>query len=137
MNILIAEDDKDLAEIYLEMLLPRGYSIKLAYDGEECVNRYKANRRDPKKLAYDVVILDYSMPNKNGAEATKEILQENLNQRIIFVSAFGKDLLHDLEDTEGEIDFLTKPFTSNSLIDLVEGKRISLKEKLKNFLKVS
>jgi len=75
------------------------------------------------------------MPNKNGAEAAKEILQENLNQRIIFVSAFGKDLLHDLEDTEGEIDFLTKPFTSNSLIDLVEDKRISLKEKLKKGIK--
>jgi two-component system cell cycle response regulator CpdR len=135
MNVLIAEDNEDIAEIYSELLEARKHKVKLTYDGQECVDRYKIDSRDPKMASYDVVVLDYSMPHKNGAYAAKEILKENPKQRIVFVSAFGKNLLHDLKDITGKIDFLTKPTTGRSLVDLVEGKSISLKEKLKRGIK--
>ena len=135
MNVLIAEDNEDIAEIYSELLESRNHKVTLTYDGKECVERYQIDSRNPSKPPYDVVVLDYSMPNKNGAISAKEILKINPRQRIVFVSAFGKNLLHDLKDLTAEIDFLTKPTTGHSLVDLVEGKRISLKEKLKRGIK--
>jgi two-component system cell cycle response regulator CpdR len=117
LNILIGEDDVDLAEIYSEILSARGHRIKLTFDGLQCVRTYE-HLQD--KAPFDVVILDYLMPRKSGSQTAREILQKNSNQRIIFISAFGKKLLEDIEGIEDKIEFLTKPTRSGSLIEVIE-----------------
>ena len=130
LNILVAEDNEDIAEIYDEILSARGHRVELTFDGEQCVDRYKTNLQNPSKSAYDVVILDHAMPIKDGADAAKEILKENPEQRIIFVTAHGQNLIPSLKEMKGQIDLLTKPCGSNFLIDLIEHRKNSLKEKL-------
>ena len=117
LNILIGEDDWDLAEIYSEILEARGHKLKLAFDGEQCVQAYENKQGNS---GFDVVILDYLMPRKNGSQVAREILQTNPDQRIIFISAFGEKLIDDLEGIEDEIEFLTKPTRPRSLIEVVE-----------------
>ncbi len=117
LNILIGEDDVDLAEIYLEILEARGHKVKLAFDGVQCVQAYENKQSGS---SFDVVILDYLMPRKNGSQVAREILQNNPDQRIIFISAFGEKLIDDLEGIEDEIEFLTKPTRPRSLIDVIE-----------------
>ncbi len=117
LNILIGEDDTDLAEIYSDILEPRGHKVKLAFDGEQCVQAYENEKRNS---GFDVVILDYLMPRKNGSQVAQEILRNNPDQRIIFISAFGHKLLDDLEGIEDQIEFLTKPTRPSSLIDVIE-----------------
>jgi len=117
LNILIGEDDRDLAEIYSEILEARGHKLKLAFDGEHCIQAYENEQRGS---GFDVVILDYLMPRKNGTQVAREILQNNPDQRIIFISAFGEKLIDDLEGIEDEIEFLTKPTRPRSLIDVIE-----------------
>jgi two-component system cell cycle response regulator CpdR len=117
LNILIGEDDIDLAEIYSEILSTRGNKVKLTFDGLQCSRTYD-NLQD--KTPFDVVILDYLMPRKSGSQTAREILQKNPNQRIIFISAFGEKLLDDLEGIEDKIEFLTKPTRPSSLIEVIE-----------------
>jgi len=117
LKILIGEDDRDLAEIYSEILEARGHKLKLTFDGEQCVQTYENEQRNS---GFDIVILDYLMPRKNGSQVAREILQNNPNQRIIFISAFGQKLLDDLEGIEDQIEFLTKPTRPSSLIDVIE-----------------
>ncbi len=117
LNILIGEDDVDLAEIYLEILEARGHKVKLAFDGVQCVQAYENKQSGS---GYDIVILDYLMPRKNGSQVAREILQNNPDQRIIFISAFGEKLIGDLKGIEDEIEFLTKPTRPRSLIDVIE-----------------
>ena len=117
LNILIGEDDVDLAEIYSEILTSRGHSVTLAFDGVQCFETYETKQAE---TPFDVVVLDYLMPRISGSATAKEILQKNPNQRIIFISAFGQKLLGDLEGIEEKIEFLTKPTKPTSLIEVIE-----------------
>jgi len=54
-----------------------------ANDGLEAVQKSKA-------LMPDVIIMDLLMPNKNGIEATREILEENPNARILVLTSFAE-----------------------------------------------
>lgn len=117
LNILIGEDDVDLAEIYSEILTTRGHKVTLTFNGVECFETYEKKQSES---PFDVVILDYLMPRISGSATAKEILQKNPNQRIIFISAFGQKLLADLEGIEDKIEFLTKPTRPSSLIEVIE-----------------
>ena len=128
LKILIAEDEPDMAELYAETLRRLGHGVFITKDGEECLSAYRYATMKAKENSamspFDVVIVDYSMPKKDGVTLTKEILAENPKQKIIFVSAHGNILLNELEGLHGDIDFLSKPVSTMALAAKVEGKRV-------------
>ena len=109
MRLLIAEDNEDIAFTYKKGLDIKKYKVTITSNGEDCLkiyndelyrNRFNINNDDHnynKSLAnnppFDIVILDYCMPQINGLEVAKEILSINPHQRIIFASAYVKDIL--------------------------------------------
>ncbi len=120
MKILIAEDEDDMANIYLEILQPRGHNVVIARDGRECLNKFLDEFYSIDKPDFDLVILDQVMPKISGSDVAREIIKEKPDQRIIFVSGYGDKLLDSLGDDFENIDFLTKPISLSALIDLVE-----------------
>jgi two-component system chemotaxis response regulator CheY len=73
--------------------------------------------------------MDHRMPTKNGVEATREILAESPNSRIIFVSA---DEAVEKEAKEaGAIRFLKKPISLKDLIKNIEEVAENLNKKEK------
>ena len=73
---------------------------------------------------FDILILDYKMPNIDGFEVAKRIISINPRQRIILASAYGKDIFEDAAEYFNlPIDILQKPFSRMQLIGLVEKKR--------------
>jgi DNA-binding NtrC family response regulator len=72
---------------------------------------------------FDVVILDYRMPRKDGMEVAKEILEIKPNQRIIFASAYVKDTLEDsVKQLKKVVELMQKPFKADVLVDTIEDK---------------
>jgi CheY-like chemotaxis protein len=72
-------------------------------------------------LPFDVVVLDYRMPKKDGLEVAKEILVLNPSQRIIFASAYVKETLRDsVKELRQVVELLQKPFLPEALVDVVE-----------------
>ena len=128
LKVLIAEDEPDMAELYAETLRGSGHGVFITKDGEECLTIYRYAVMKAKENAnmspFDVVVVDYSMPKKDGVTLVKEILAENPKQKIIFVSAHGNLLLPELEKLNGDIDFLSKPVSTLALAAKVEGKRV-------------
>ena len=118
-SVLIVDDELFIVELYRDILQLRGYRvIGTAFDGEEALRKYNDSNEKP-----DVVIMDHRMPVMNGVEATREIMRQNPNQKIIFVSA---DVLVEKEAREaGASEFLPKPFRMDDLIDRM--KRSSTK----------
>lgn len=122
-EILVAEDSPSYALLYKQMFESRGHKVTVTSNGDECVSAYKNKARaDTAREPYDIVILDYSMPKKNGFEAATEILEARPNQRILFITSFGDEVASRLSDlSRGDnVDYLEKPFNSISLIQKVE-----------------
>jgi CheY-like chemotaxis protein len=147
MKILIAEDDTSIAEAYKDALETRNHEIIVTENGEECLKRYQTealyaqhsaplteeqNRKncesDPRHksnatVPFDVVILDYKMPKKDGLQVAKEIFELNPKQRVIFASAYVQDTLIDsVKHLKRVVELMQKPFGLQQLIDTVEDK---------------
>jgi len=122
LNILIAEDEEDIAEQYKMGFEDRGHKVKLTYNGVECINAYRRARlsldgEDP--IIYDAVIIDHNMPLKDGATLAEEIRNIDPKQTIVFATAYGNQLISGLDSFEN-VDILAKPLSIKNLIKLVE-----------------
>lgn len=110
-RLLIADDEPDIVETLKKRLIQEGYEVSIAFDGEEALAKVKKDNPD-------LVILDLSMPKKNGFEVLKE-LRQNFKDKwrpVIIVSA--NDELESVKQCYGlEADhYLTKPCTIEALL---------------------
>ncbi len=122
LNILIAEDEEDIAEQYKIGFEDRGHKVKITYNGVECINVYRRARQtldDEDPIIYDAVIIDHNMPLKDGATLAEEIRIINPKQIIVFATAYGNQLITGLDSFE-DVDILAKPLSIKNLIKLVE-----------------
>jgi len=122
LQILIAEDEEDIGSQYSLVLKALGHEVYLTKDGEECLKIYRdflGNKSPP----FDVVVIDYFMPIKDGISVAKEILKTCPEQRIIFVSGHGPKLLSGLNDFEDQVEVLVKPIPLMALISIIENRR--------------
>ena len=79
----------------------------------------------PSVSPFDVVVLDYRMPGKDGMEVAKEILQLNPQQRIIFASAYVRDTLEDaVKELKQVVELMQKPFDTEVLVDTIEDREV-------------
>ena len=82
-SIFIVDDNKDIQVIHKLLIEVLGFKVKgIASNGKEAVEMFKSFNSKP-----DIILMDYRMPEKNGLEATKEILQKDPDTKIIFTSA--------------------------------------------------
>jgi CheY-like chemotaxis protein len=143
LNILIAEDEPDIAILYKTVLEKRNHIATITTNGEDCLKAYhevsQSNRfatdqssvrpgpiNLSEKHPFDVVVLDCKMPHINGIEVAKEILAVNPHQRIIFASAYIKDTVIDSIKNLKHVmmESVQKPFEMKRLIDLIEDKMV-------------
>ncbi|MGA2150782.1 MAG: response regulator [Geobacteraceae bacterium] len=89
-TVLVAEDDATIRELAGSILRQFGYDVILAHDGEDAVEKFKAGKE---KIA--IIVMDIVMPRKSGKEAYEEIRKIRPNVRILFMSGYSPDLLHD------------------------------------------
>jgi CheY-like chemotaxis protein len=132
MRILIAEDDPEAVQAYKDALHSRNHQVTITSNGEECLKVYNKNLTRPKKekekenkskntSSFDVIVLDYKMPKKDGMEVAKEIFDINPEQRIIFVSAYVRDTLEDsVKQLKRVVELIQKPFDIDVFIDTIE-----------------
>ena len=109
MNILLAEDEKQLSRALVTAMQATGYHVDPAYNGQEAVDL--AGQR-----AYDVIILDIMMPKLNGIEALKQLRQTGNKAYVIMLTARAEidDKVTGLD--AGADDYLTKPFSLKELL---------------------
>lgn len=122
LNILIAEDEEDIAEQYKMGFEDRGHKVKITYNGVECINVYRRARQtldDEDPIIFDAIIIDHNMPLKDGATLAEEIREINPEQTIVFATAYGNQLITGLDSFE-DVDILAKPLSIKNLVRLVE-----------------
>lgn len=114
--VLVVEDNSVNAMVNRVLLEKAGVTVEVAEDGLQAVE--KASR-----TAYDLILMDLSMPNKSGTEAAKEIREgsgPSADKPIVMLTAHilteDDPELADL-DVQGSV---TKPITVESMIDILE-----------------
>jgi two-component system, cell cycle response regulator CpdR len=123
LSILIAEDNEFTTLQYNRVLEKCGHSLVITKNGKECIQKFNEEKEkcEPGKEPFDVVLLDQSMPKKNGKEVADEILKYNPNQRIIFASAYALGTDKEIsEEFKQRVEFLQKPFSLSKLVRQVE-----------------
>jgi two-component system copper resistance phosphate regulon response regulator CusR len=103
MAILIIEDEKKLVDILKIALKGERYSVEVAYEGEEGLNKAMKNN-------YSLIILDIMLPKKDGLMICRELRAHQIHTPIIMLTARGTEEDRVLGLDAGADDYLIKPF---------------------------
>jgi PAS domain S-box-containing protein len=115
IRVLIAEDNKINQVVTEQQLQKAGYQSKIVVDGKEVL-------REIQNVSYNLVLMDLSMPEMDGLEATKQIrkLQKYNDIPIIAMTATALQEEIDLCFQAGMNDYLAKPCRKHELLAMVE-----------------
>jgi two-component system copper resistance phosphate regulon response regulator CusR len=109
MRLLLAEDERKVAEHIRTGLVAEGYAVDVASDGDEALWLAESS-------TYDALLLDINMPHKDGITVVRLLRRKGVLAPVIFLTA--RD---DIEDKvrgldAGADDYLTKPFSIAELL---------------------
>lgn len=123
-QILVVEDELEISRLIEMILKKKGYSVVTINDGLSALSLLK-------NQSFDLVILDWMLPQLSGIELIKEMRKNNNLTPAIFITAKTQpeDIVLGLES--GADDYLTKPFESSILLARVESvlRRYNLQKK--------
>jgi DNA-binding response OmpR family regulator len=107
-KILVADDDKNIAELLRLYLEKGGYTVVIAGDGEEAIAKFTPENPD-------LVLLDIMMPKLDGWQVCREIRKKS-NCPIIMLTAKGETFDKVLGLELGADDYVVKPFDSKEIV---------------------
>lgn len=108
MEILLAEDEIQIAEPLRKNFLEEGHHAIIAENGEEALKLVD-------KIKFDVIILDWKMPKLSGLDVCKKLRQSNNKTPIILLTALTQTSNKVKALDSGADDYITKPFSFEEL----------------------
>ncbi len=109
MRVLIAEDERMLADAVAEGLREEAFAVDVVHDGDSALERLSVND-------YDVLLLDRDLPVVHGDEVCRAVVESGGRTRILMVTA-ASDVPSRIEGLAiGADDYLTKPFAFEELV---------------------
>jgi DNA-binding response OmpR family regulator len=107
-KVLLVEDDKDLANMVRTYLLFEHHAVESLFDGKDAADYLR-------HYPYDIIILDWDLPEKSGIEVLKEFRERGGTTPVLMLT--GKTGLTDKEEglDAGADDYLAKPFEMREL----------------------
>ena len=114
-KILCVDDSKSIHAFLQECLVPITESIDHVYNGQEAVDLLKGNLN-----AFDVIILDWEMPIKDGPTTFKELKALGLKTPVFMLTSKNNpsDIMQMVE--AGVTEYMMKPFTADIVIEKIQ-----------------
>ncbi|HEX3938872.1 MAG TPA: response regulator [Xanthobacteraceae bacterium] len=109
-QLLLVDDDPDVRDIVCRVLTELGYAVREAGGGQEAL----AALAD---FSPDLLIVDFAMPNMNGAELVTTARKRNSDLKVLFLSGYAETAV--LESAVGNAPLLRKPFRPAELATAV------------------
>ncbi len=112
-RILVVDDDQDIARLVQLHLSDLGFTVDLAFDGQEGLD--KASETQP-----DLIVLDLMLPNVDGLEVCRRLRERGHYVPLLMLTAKSTELDRVLGLEMGADDYLTKPFSIGELVARVK-----------------
>jgi len=109
-TILLAEDEEPVRNLMEQTLKSYGYRVLVARDGEEAVGIFRLHERE-----IAIVVLDVVMPKLGGKKAYDEMAKIAPGLKVLFLSGYSANAIHESFVLLPGLPFLQKPFGPDSL----------------------
>jgi DNA-binding NtrC family response regulator len=120
-SILVIDDEAEIREGLELLLSSEGYAVTSAETGQLGLARLE---EEP----YDLVLLDVSLPDRNGLDLLRDIRQRDPELPIVLITAYGSIDMARQAFKSGAQDYITKPWSNDELLAqvalAVEGRRL-------------
>ncbi len=115
IKIALVEDDENLRFLVAERLGSEGYKVLEATNGDDAETMILAEQPD-------IVLLDWMLPGKQGAEVCTNIRAKGFDGIVIMTTAKQQDIDKIQAYGFGVSDYITKPFNMDVVVALIENK---------------
>ena len=109
LKILIAEDDKELRQLFTHVLVKNGYAVKGVSDGQEALDALDADY-------YDLIISDIMMPVMDGYEMVRALRDAGNMTPVLMITAKSEFYDMRLGFLSGTDDYMIKPVNVNEML---------------------
>lgn len=108
LNILMAEDDSDVAELLMLLLEEQGHTVEHVKNGQEVLNRLNSN-------SYQLLLMDVHMPVLDGIETVRRLRDDNCELPVIIMTASTHERERQAATAAGSNGYLVKPIDMHVL----------------------
>ncbi len=112
-NVLVVDDDADLARTTALVLKRHGYNVSIAADGMAAIHQVE-------QQPFDIALMDIKMPGMDGVDAYKQIKTIQPDIAAIMMTGFSVEDRIQEALREGALAVLTKPLDLDRLLQLIE-----------------
>lgn len=113
IKVLLVDDEEAFVNTLAQRLKMRELNVNTVYDGEQALERVKAEEPD-------VMVLDLKMPGLHGMDVLKEIRKAYPNMQVIILTGHGTDKDEEEARRLGGFDFLRKPADIETLVGKIK-----------------
>ena len=124
-TVFVVDDDISVRESLELLIRKQGWHPETFNSAQDFLAR-------PRLLAASCLVLDFSLPGLNGLELQKRVAVERPYMPIIFITGFGNIPMSVEAMKAGAVEFLTKPFTNESLLGAIRNAIERSRAKLEN-----
>ena len=108
-SILVIDDEAEIREGLELLLKTEGYQVTMADSGQSGLLRLG-------EQPYDLLLLDVSLPDRNGIELLKDIRRQDPHLPIVLITAYGSIEMARAAFKSGAMDYITKPWSNDELL---------------------
>ena len=112
-RLLVVDDEENVRRSLDGVLTDQGYGVECVASGSDCLRKME-------ERAFDVVLLDVWLPEKDGIEVLQEIRDRQPAQYIVMISGHGSVETAVRATKLGAFDFIEKPLTTEKLLLVLE-----------------
>ncbi|MBC7466058.1 MAG: sigma-54-dependent Fis family transcriptional regulator [Bdellovibrio sp.] len=119
LNVLVVDDDQaQRLSVRSALESSKKFKVEEAFDGTNALEKINATTTAGRQ--YDIIILDVDMPRLNGLETLKKIKEIDPGIIVLMLTAHATVEVAVQAVRDGAYNFLSKPITSEELIDLID-----------------
>ncbi len=112
-KILIVEDDVAFCTMLKTFLEKNEYEVSTAFSGNEAIPKIKES-------AFDIVLADVRLPDRDGTTLLDEILENNSNTQVIIMTGYAEVNMAVNAIKQGAFDYVSKPFNPDTILQTIE-----------------